>query len=192
MATHDRRPLPLTPPQNGVWFAQQLDPSRLDCTTGEYLGVLRSGGRCVPVDPGYPADRIAYVISDSGARVLVVAGCLRRARRPRGGRRRGPRRAPRAGAAGRTGPVGRRVGCRGSADVGAGALCLAVTLSPLDFPVWCELDVGAPPAPRKPPPPSNRTPTCRPSPHRARPEGHVRRDPASGAATRRGTGRNGR
>ncbi|WP_405527574.1 amino acid adenylation domain-containing protein [Streptomyces avidinii] len=38
------------------------------------LGVLRSGGMYVPVDPGYPADRIGYMLADSGARVLVVSG----------------------------------------------------------------------------------------------------------------------
>ncbi|MGI5447870.1 amino acid adenylation domain-containing protein [Streptomyces sp. CA-243310] len=38
------------------------------------LGVLRSGGLYVPVDPEYPADRIAYMLADSGARVLVVSG----------------------------------------------------------------------------------------------------------------------
>ncbi|MFJ8565687.1 amino acid adenylation domain-containing protein [Streptomyces sp. NPDC093514] len=38
------------------------------------LGVLRSGGMYVPVDPGYPADRIGYMITDSGARVMVVSG----------------------------------------------------------------------------------------------------------------------
>ncbi|MFK0221132.1 amino acid adenylation domain-containing protein [Streptomyces vinaceus] len=38
------------------------------------LGVLRSGGLYVPVDPGYPADRIGYMLADSGARVMVVSG----------------------------------------------------------------------------------------------------------------------
>ncbi|MGW7193871.1 non-ribosomal peptide synthetase, partial [Streptomyces sp. NPDC054838] len=38
------------------------------------LGVLRSGGLYVPVDPEYPADRVEYMLSDSGARVLVVSG----------------------------------------------------------------------------------------------------------------------
>ncbi|MFH0245768.1 amino acid adenylation domain-containing protein [Streptomyces sp. HK10] len=35
------------------------------------LGVLRSGGAYVPVDPDYPAERIRYMLADSGARVLV-------------------------------------------------------------------------------------------------------------------------
>ncbi|NEC16365.1 amino acid adenylation domain-containing protein, partial [Streptomyces sp. SID8014] len=36
------------------------------------LAVLRAGGVYVPVDPGYPADRIAYVLGDSAPRVLLV------------------------------------------------------------------------------------------------------------------------
>ncbi|MFE9457115.1 amino acid adenylation domain-containing protein [Streptomyces californicus] len=39
------------------------------------LGVLRAGGAYVPVDPGYPAERIALLLHDSRARaVLVDAG----------------------------------------------------------------------------------------------------------------------
>ncbi|MFI5761879.1 amino acid adenylation domain-containing protein [Streptomyces sp. NPDC051563] len=48
------------------------------------LGVLRSGGMYVPVDPGYPADRIGYMIADSGARVLVVSGLAGPAEAPDG------------------------------------------------------------------------------------------------------------
>ncbi|GGZ64689.1 hypothetical protein GCM10010371_25440 [Streptomyces subrutilus] len=48
------------------------------------LGVLRSGGLYVPVDPGYPADRIAYMLADSGARVLVVSGGAAVPRAPEG------------------------------------------------------------------------------------------------------------
>ncbi|WP_431784114.1 amino acid adenylation domain-containing protein [Streptomyces chumphonensis] len=35
------------------------------------LGVLRSGGAYVPVDPDYPAERVRYLLADSGARFLV-------------------------------------------------------------------------------------------------------------------------
>ncbi|MFJ6483325.1 amino acid adenylation domain-containing protein [Streptomyces sp. NPDC091682] len=48
------------------------------------LGVLRSGGLYVPVDPGYPADRIGYMLADSGARVLVVSGLSAAAQAPDG------------------------------------------------------------------------------------------------------------
>ncbi|MEU9763662.1 amino acid adenylation domain-containing protein [Streptomyces sp. NPDC047987] len=40
------------------------------------LAVLRSGGVYVPVDPGYPTDRIAYMIEDAAPRLLVTRGGL--------------------------------------------------------------------------------------------------------------------
>lgn len=57
MATHDRGPLPLTPPQNGVWFAQQLDPTRLDYTIGEYLEIRGA------VDPGLFAEAVRLTVA---------------------------------------------------------------------------------------------------------------------------------
>ncbi|MEW2624086.1 amino acid adenylation domain-containing protein [Streptomyces sp. NPDC048106] len=36
------------------------------------LGTLKSGGHYVPIDPDYPSDRIEYMITDSGARVLLT------------------------------------------------------------------------------------------------------------------------
>ena len=36
------------------------------------LGILGSGGVYVPLDPAYPAERLAYMAADSGAAVLVV------------------------------------------------------------------------------------------------------------------------
>jgi natural product biosynthesis luciferase-like monooxygenase protein/amino acid adenylation domain-containing protein/FkbM family methyltransferase len=36
------------------------------------LGVLKAGGACVPVDPAYPAERIAWMLADSAAPVLVT------------------------------------------------------------------------------------------------------------------------
>ncbi|MGC5016345.1 amino acid adenylation domain-containing protein [Streptosporangium sp. DT93] len=36
------------------------------------LGVLKAGGVYVPLDPAYPPDRIAFILADSGARVLVT------------------------------------------------------------------------------------------------------------------------
>ncbi|NIM15231.1 MAG: amino acid adenylation domain-containing protein [Candidatus Aminicenantes bacterium] len=35
------------------------------------LGILRAGGAYLPIDPGYPEERIHYMFSDSNARVLV-------------------------------------------------------------------------------------------------------------------------
>ncbi|HEX2204796.1 MAG TPA: amino acid adenylation domain-containing protein [Longimicrobium sp.] len=40
------------------------------------LGVLKAGGGYVPVDPAYPAERIAFVLRDSGAAVLVTESGL--------------------------------------------------------------------------------------------------------------------
>jgi amino acid adenylation domain-containing protein/non-ribosomal peptide synthase protein (TIGR01720 family) len=36
------------------------------------LGVLKAGATYVPLDPTYPADRLSYMLEDSGARVLVI------------------------------------------------------------------------------------------------------------------------
>ncbi|MCT2410078.1 amino acid adenylation domain-containing protein [Chryseobacterium antibioticum] len=35
------------------------------------LGILKSGGAYVPIDPSYPSDRIAYMIEDSGCKVNI-------------------------------------------------------------------------------------------------------------------------
>ncbi|MDQ1355387.1 MAG: hypothetical protein QG657_5697 [Acidobacteriota bacterium] len=37
------------------------------------LGVLKSGGAYMPIDPEYPKDRIDYILRDSHSRVLVIA-----------------------------------------------------------------------------------------------------------------------
>ncbi|MFJ6483324.1 amino acid adenylation domain-containing protein [Streptomyces sp. NPDC091682] len=64
MATHDRGPLPLTPPQNGVWFAQQLDPTHLDYTIAEYLEIRGA------VDPELLAEAVRTTVA--GTETLCV------------------------------------------------------------------------------------------------------------------------
>ncbi|MFI1194534.1 amino acid adenylation domain-containing protein [Micromonospora sp. NPDC020750] len=36
------------------------------------LGVLKAGSACLPIDPAYPPDRIAYLAADSGIRVALI------------------------------------------------------------------------------------------------------------------------
>ncbi len=40
------------------------------------LAVLRAGGAYVPLDPSYPRERLAFLLADSGARVVVAQGSL--------------------------------------------------------------------------------------------------------------------
>ncbi|QES30854.1 hypothetical protein DEJ47_34500 [Streptomyces venezuelae] len=41
---------------------------------GGELAVWKAGGAFVPLDPEYPADRLSFMVADSGARVVVSAG----------------------------------------------------------------------------------------------------------------------
>ncbi|WP_286760646.1 AMP-binding protein, partial [Salegentibacter sp. UBA1130] len=36
------------------------------------LGVLKAGGAYVPMDPGYPQDRIDYILEDTGASLVLT------------------------------------------------------------------------------------------------------------------------
>ncbi|WP_052868033.1 non-ribosomal peptide synthetase [Streptomyces niger] len=36
------------------------------------LGIMKSGAAYLPLDPGYPADRLAFMVQDSGARIVVT------------------------------------------------------------------------------------------------------------------------
>ncbi len=47
------------------------------------LAILKAGGAYLPLDPAYPADRLAFTIADSGTRVLVTTSALAEAL-PRG------------------------------------------------------------------------------------------------------------
>ena len=40
------------------------------------LGILKAGGAYVPLDPSYPSERLAFMLSDAGARVLVTRQSL--------------------------------------------------------------------------------------------------------------------
>ncbi|MCP5102654.1 MAG: amino acid adenylation domain-containing protein [bacterium] len=38
------------------------------------FAVLKAGGAYLPIDPGYPGDRVRYMMADSGAKVLITNG----------------------------------------------------------------------------------------------------------------------
>src|SRR6516164_3682354 len=43
----------------------------LDLIVG-LLGILKAGGAYLPLDPDYPRERLAFMLSDAGARVLIT------------------------------------------------------------------------------------------------------------------------
>ena len=42
------------------------------------LGVLKAGAAYLPLDPGYPAERIAFMLADAARRSLVADAGARR------------------------------------------------------------------------------------------------------------------
>ncbi|RZE48077.1 hypothetical protein C0Q95_04960, partial [Streptomyces albidoflavus] len=36
------------------------------------LGIMKTGAAYLPLDPAYPADRLTYMLEDSGARLLIT------------------------------------------------------------------------------------------------------------------------
>ena len=40
------------------------------------LGILKAGGAYLPLDPGYPPDRLAYMVADASPRVIVTEAAL--------------------------------------------------------------------------------------------------------------------
>src|SRR6202034_707990 len=40
------------------------------------LGVLKSGGACVPLDPDYPSERLTHILRDSRAPILITQARL--------------------------------------------------------------------------------------------------------------------
>ncbi|HEX8608816.1 MAG TPA: condensation domain-containing protein, partial [Pedobacter sp.] len=41
------------------------------------LGILKSGGAYVPIDPGYPRDRIEYMVEDTGGSLIITSKASR-------------------------------------------------------------------------------------------------------------------
>ena len=54
----------------GVWLERSLE------MVVAVLAVLKSGGAFVPLDPAFPPDRLAFMVSDSGARLVVTDSVL--------------------------------------------------------------------------------------------------------------------
>ena len=51
-----------------------LSAPRSPALLAALIGIQKSGAAYVPLDPSFPAERLAYMLADSGAKVLVTAG----------------------------------------------------------------------------------------------------------------------
>ena len=50
------------------------------------LGILKAGGAYLPLDPEYPRERLADMVSDAGLRVVLMQGALAARAAAAGGR----------------------------------------------------------------------------------------------------------
>src|ERR1700730_1333497 len=41
------------------------------------LGIVKAGAAYLPLDPAYPAERLAFMVADSGATAVMIQNCLR-------------------------------------------------------------------------------------------------------------------
>ena len=48
------------------------------------LGILKAGGAYLPLDPAYPPERLAFMLEDAAAPVLLTQSALRERCRPKG------------------------------------------------------------------------------------------------------------
>ncbi|HEX7184604.1 MAG TPA: amino acid adenylation domain-containing protein [Thermoanaerobaculia bacterium] len=61
-------------PEARVGVCLERSPELIAAT----LGVLKAGGAYLPLDPGHPAERLAYILEDSAVPVLITRGALAR------------------------------------------------------------------------------------------------------------------
>ncbi|MCY9324261.1 AMP-binding protein, partial [Bacillus haynesii] len=60
--------------ENGIGSGQVvglMTERSLDMLVG-ILGILKAGGAYLPIDPDYPAERIRFMLDDSGAKLLLI------------------------------------------------------------------------------------------------------------------------